>query len=158
MKTARELPSFETLDELFEYNPETGLLYNKTDRAKSVKKGSVVGNRTQRYKTCYVGGKHYTQHRVIWKLQTGHDPFGEIDHINRDSFDNRWENLRDVDRSGNCLNVGTRKDNALGEKGIHFCNIRSRFVVQIQRNKKRVQKVFKTLEEAVGFRDEGYRP
>ena len=30
----------------------------------------------------------------------------EIDHINRDTHDNSWNNLRLCDRSTNCLNTG----------------------------------------------------
>ncbi len=38
----------------------------------------------------------WAEHRLIWKLETGCEPHGVIDHINGIRDDNRIENLRDV--------------------------------------------------------------
>ncbi len=108
--------------------------------------------RIQRYYQVYIGGKKIAAHRIIWKLMTGETP-EEVDHINRDGHDNRWANLREVDRSLNCVNQSTRKDNKYG-RGIHFCETTKRFRVQVQRNKVRTQSIHKTLEEAISVRDE----
>jgi hypothetical protein len=51
-----------------------------------------------------VNGKRVTLHRYIWLLHTGEWPKMEIDHINRDSLDNRIANLRDVSHSDNMKN------------------------------------------------------
>lgn len=58
------------------------------------------------YFTCSVGGKNTYIHRYITKCPIGM----VVDHINRDTSDNRRSNLRVVSRSDNMLN----QDNVLG--------------------------------------------
>lgn len=41
---------------------------------------------------------------MIWKIVTGYEPVGLIDHINGVRDDNRFENLRDVTPHENALN------------------------------------------------------
>lgn len=143
-----ELPSRRNLRMAgFHYDPDTGKLFRK---------GKLCESKTQRYRNVWIGsrkeGRLYVQHRIAWVLMTGKPPKEEIDHINRDGFDNRWCNLREADRSLNCVNQVTRRDNKLG-RGIHFCNKTGMYVVQIQRNKKRSFHKFETLELATEWRD-----
>lgn len=49
-------------------------------------------------------GHSWPAHRLIWKIHTGRDPVGLIDHINGVRYDNRIENLRDVPIHVNNLN------------------------------------------------------
>jgi hypothetical protein len=77
--------------------------------------------------------------------------YPEIDHINRIRTDNRVENLRWVTREQNQQNKNIYKTNKSGISGI--CQIKKgyykdQYLVQKQKNNKRVQKYFKTLEEA----------
>ena len=50
--------------------------------------------------------KSYRAHRLIWKWMTGDDPEREIDHINQDPYDNRWENLRLATPAQNVATAG----------------------------------------------------
>ena len=96
----KPLPQQAELKEVFEYDPETGIL---TRNGKKVGcKGNGCGY-TVKYN--YV---LYRVARIIWRLQTGKDP-GEmyVDHINRDPYDNRWENLRLVTQLQNQRNRST---------------------------------------------------
>ncbi len=147
MKHTKPLPSLGRLRELFRYCPVSGFLYNNQRRT------GYVTSKNNRYRTCFVDGKLYPQHRVAWKLMKGEDPPSEIDHEDRDGFNNKWSNLRLTDRSGNCLNTATRKDNVLGERGIHVHKPSGKFILQMQRNKQRMRAYFSTLEEAVELRD-----
>jgi len=71
----------------------------------------------------------------------------EVDHINRNSADNRVENLRWVDKVTNMANRGMPTTNTSGEMHI-IC----RFQVAFTRNKKKTQRYFTTLEDAKAFR------
>ena len=92
---ALELPSQELLRERLAYDPETGILTWAYSRP-GITKGKVVGhpNRHGRGVQVMLDRKSYRAHRLIWKWMTGDDPDREIDHINQDRHDNRWENLR----------------------------------------------------------------
>jgi hypothetical protein len=66
-----------------------------------------------------IDGVAYVAARVIWKLVYGYDPI-EVDHINRIKTDNRLCNLREVDRSANCLNRGLLRNNKSGVSGVYL--------------------------------------
>jgi hypothetical protein len=75
----------------------------------------------------------------------------EIDHINRNKQDNRLDNLRWATHSENRLN----RDDPLGVSGErHISPHRNLFQVQITRQDFKVYKSFKTLEEAIAWRDQ----
>jgi hypothetical protein len=96
----KDLPSAEVLRQLLRYEPETGKLFwlprggrgswdsryagKEAFTAKSPK-GYLVGNLLSRT---------YFAHRLIWKMQVGASPECVIDHINGQTDDNRWNNLR----------------------------------------------------------------
>ena len=112
---AKPLPPQSVLRELFDYNPDTGYLTHKhTDRRR--KKGERVGhvsmngtkNRHQR--NTKIKGERYYVSRIIYTWMTGIDPADlEIDHINRDSLDDRWENLRAISHRENLENRNVKR-------------------------------------------------
>ena len=114
----KRLPDTERLRELFTYEPDTGIVRWKIGSG-GVKIGSIVGSVRKRYRRTQIQEEEFLLHRIIWKLHTGEDPYGmEIDHLDRDPLNNKWENLRLTDRSGNTLNRGIPKNNTIGYKGV----------------------------------------
>lgn len=57
------------------------------------------------YRRIMIRGQNCAVHRLVWKIFTGSDPEGLIDHINGIRDDNRFENLRDVTPAENAINA-----------------------------------------------------
>jgi hypothetical protein len=74
----------------------------------------------------------------------------EIDHINLIKDDNRICNLREATRTGNVRNVGVKKHNKLGVKGVRrHLQSPSKFEASITVNGKRIYLgLYKSVEEA----------
>lgn len=69
-----------------------------------------------------IKGEQYKAHRIAWLLATGEYPKCEIDHINRDKTDNRFENLRLADRQIQNNNKVFSPNPSTGEVGIRIDN------------------------------------
>lgn len=160
MKHAKPLPSAEYLLKYLNYSPDTGLLVHKFRNVPVFDKqfaGKVAGfncyNRRKPYVVIKLHDRKYLAHRLIWKMVTGEDPI-EIDHIDGNGLNNKFENLRNVDRVGNCKNNGVRKDNKSGITGVNKKG--TKWEAQLQSNKvKMCLGIFDTKEEAILARLEG---
>lgn len=153
--------------ELVEYFPESGKLFwrkrsDKFFEAEWLAKRwntrysgaeCFCSNHISGYKEGTILNQRLLSHRFIWFYMMGEWP-NEIDHINRVRDDNRWENLRNVDRLTNAKNLSQRRD-ALLPNGIFWDKWRNRYSVSIGINGKS-EKLgrFKTLEEAIDIRRE----
>jgi hypothetical protein len=86
-----------------------------------MKIGEIAGfiNKTNGYRIMKVYGKTYSVHQIVFLMNHGFIP-KEIDHINGNRADNRIENLREVTRSQNQMNIGLRKTNTSGVKNVHW--------------------------------------
>lgn len=94
------------IKELFNYDPETGILRWIGSRSNRVKYLDIAGTIGKSgYLMVGILDKRYQVHRVIWFYMYGKWPDGDIDHINGIKTDNRIENLRDVTRSVNKQNI-----------------------------------------------------
>ena len=122
MTKRRPLPDADYLRSLFTYEPDTGLLRWKVDRAQ-MRAGDIAGhqgNKDNRYVRVSVDDIVYRGHLIIWKMVTGEDPSGPIDHENTIKNDNRWVNIRLATKSLNQANIGLLKTNTSGVKGVHW--------------------------------------
>lgn len=92
-------------------------------------------------------GKEVRFHRYILDAPKGY----EVDHINRNTFDNRKENLRIISHKGNMINTGLSRNNKTGCKGVY--KYPRGYLAQINVNGKRIYLgAYKTFEEAVKAR------
>ncbi|QNB14270.1 HNH endonuclease [Paraburkholderia tropica] len=144
--------SYETANEFFHYDAETGAITLKNDVATlKTKQGEQVGSKiASGYIQVYVPeiGSVYA-HRLAFLLMTGSWPKNIVDHINHIPDDNRWENLRDVDYSANNHNSKLRKDNTSGVRGVRYEKRKNRYSATVKHQKKGYWLgYFDTIEEA----------
>lgn len=112
------LPSAEYIRECFRYNKRTGTIIWRKRPLHHFKRASGWKRWNKRYagtpafatinaaghKTSAINKRLYLAHRVIWKLVTGKEPVGLIDHWDRRHGNNRWKNLREATHSENQFN------------------------------------------------------
>jgi hypothetical protein len=158
----------QALHNLFFYDVKTGCLHhtgkNSLGQARKTIRGlGAIGEKAGCFSLC--GGVNYLHvsvthakkthqlkaHRVIWFMMSGEDTTLEIDHINRDSTDNRFENLRKASRSQNDRNQGLRKDNKSGIVGVCYIAMQSRWMVQIQHEGLKYKSSFLTKHAAENY-------
>jgi len=98
--------------ELFNYNPITGVLTNKYSRHRRAKINQAVGSKNNwGYLQTSINYKLYLVHRIIWAMVKGVESLPkEIDHRDRDTTNNRIDNLRSGDDCVNAINKQQRKD------------------------------------------------
>jgi hypothetical protein len=109
--------SHSVLKELLDYNPKTGLFHWIVARPK-VKVGAIAGSFRHRkgYVIIEIYSQGYAAHRLAWFYMTSNWPIDQIDHINGNRSDNRFENLREANASQNRWN--RKGANKTGFKGV----------------------------------------
>jgi len=102
--TFRALPLQSRLQELFDYNPDTGILMNR--RLNRPAGYNLKGGKsTKTHRVVKVDGHVFTMHRLIWMWWYGEDPGAYlVDHIDQNSLNNRLDNLRLATRELNRRN------------------------------------------------------
>lgn len=104
---------------IYDENSPSGLSCTKT--GKHAGGYYKTGNRNLWYWKVWIGRKTYSAARLIYEIKVGEIPKDYvIDHINRDTSDNRLYNLRSVPRVLNCRNNSKRPLNISGFTGVYF--------------------------------------
>lgn len=105
----------EVLDQFFKsstYETRSGKFYR---RGKEVGYSDCHG-----YRLIRIHQKHLVRvHHLVWLLHTGEWPTSEVDHINNDPSDNRFENLRLADRNGQGANQKLQERRKGNYKGVY---------------------------------------
>ncbi len=138
--------NLDKIKEHLSYNPLTGL-FNRLQSHRNVKIGDIAGSvdASKGYVKICVLGKYFKAHQLAFLFMKGYIP-KEIDHINHDKTDNKWDNLREVTHAENLKNY-TRQPSSLpqGISKIHD----SRFRVRIHVNgKPKHLGYYQTIEKA----------
>ncbi|MFW6024031.1 MAG: HNH endonuclease signature motif containing protein [Dichotomicrobium sp.] len=118
------------------YCPESGSLTRLTDSGRR-KAGEVCGYLSNGYIKTSILGVEFSAHRLAWFFMTGRYPSRsvDIDHINRDKADNRWCNLRVINRSWNMQNTDHHSGKA---RGVSWCKRTGKWQAGIKVNYKRI--------------------
>ena len=108
------------LKAIIHYNPETGVFtrHTKTPRAKvgEIKGSKILGG----YLVASIYGERLLLHRIAFLYMTGALPPHDVDHINGVRHDNRWINLRAVNRATNSRNCRVGTNNTSGMIGVRI--------------------------------------
>ena len=75
-------------------------------------------------------GKVWLEHQLVFIYHHGWVP-KQIDHINRDTLDNRIENLRACSRRQNQYNKAKKRDATSRYFGVCWCKRRKKWIAQI---------------------------
>jgi hypothetical protein len=116
--------SHDFLLHLFRYDRENGVLYWENPpkfhpQLKGRKAGAVQHHGHTDYWFIKINGVPRLAHRLIWIIETGSEPEGDIDHIDGNGLNNRFSNLRDVTRRQNCSNRQVHRNGK--RAGYYFC-------------------------------------
>jgi hypothetical protein len=110
-KVKRDALSQEYLRSILEYAPETGQWYWRVDRVSGNGKsqahaGDLAGGAHDDlgYRCIYIDKLQYYASRLAFLYTLGRWPKDDVDHINGRRDDDRWDNLREANRSENCIN------------------------------------------------------
>lgn len=166
----RPLPDQALLLKLLRYEPETGKLFWrprplslfelatrseqswKTWNSRYAGKEAFTAHRGG-YRCGAVFGACFQAHRIIWRMVTGVDVEGEIDHINGKRNDNRWSNLKAGTTQDNRRNSAIGRHNSSGVCGVGWHNGTGRWRATITVNHRQIHLGrFDTFEEAVFVR------
>lgn len=115
-----------TIEELklqFIYNPETGEFTRISVRDchgnLNYCRYEVIGTNGHRgYKRVSINGKRYLLHKLAILYMTGIYPLDEVDHIDGDTSNNRYANLRNEGKLENRKNLKLYKNNTSGVTGV----------------------------------------
>lgn len=157
----------ELLRKLLDYNPETGVLtWKERERGMfSSNRGFSTWNARYANTQAFVNDCHgylcgsifrtkYLAHRIIWIWMTGEVP-NEVDHINGNRADNRWSNLRNVNKSTNMKNAKMPKTNTSGRVGVYWYEPYGKWLAKISFKKgPKNLGYFEKFEDAVSAREE----
>ncbi len=146
----------EKLMGLLRYDPGTGLFVWLVVRGRFARPGSPAGaeHKAKRSNSSYIrikiDGRSYLAHRLAFLYMTGNWPVGLPDHVNMNTMDNRWMNLRESTPSQNQANRTVRKDNKTGIKGVFYIPRDKKFSSEIQVQGQQIRLGYFDTAEAAG--------
>lgn len=122
------------LRNMFDYDPDSGILRWRVRPSQAVKAGSIAGSvESNGYVRIRILGKKVLAHRIAWAIYYGEFPNQgvDIDHVDGDKSNNRISNLRLATRSQNCANRPAPRVNTSGFKGVYLNSRNGKYHAQI---------------------------
>ncbi len=119
----------------FHYNPDTGVITRRSTGHTNwaVHYDNRVKPKRAKYLRVTTTTKNYAAHRLAWFLMTGAWPTKPIDHIDGDTTNNKWENLREVTSQENSHNLAKlNRTNTTGFAGVNWDEHHQQFRAQIR--------------------------
>ena len=160
----------ELLWELLDYDPDTGVLIWKERKTGSpywrdqdartfnTRYAGKQAGALVRYsrsglfrRSIKIFQQNFRSYRIIWVMMTGEWPKEGIDHIDQDSTNDKWQNLREATHSQNAKNLPMSKANNSGHVGVSKKK-NGRYRCRIQVNGVEICTTCETEKEAIAQR------
>ena len=156
MAKTHPLPTQEELKEYFNYKDGYLISIKRLGNNQKLGHKAHYDHEQIKYHKIHFRTLSYKAHRLIWVWHYGNIPDNiQIDHIDRNKKNNRIENLRLVTALENRQNMGVRKDNTSGKKGVYWDKNANKWASAISYNgKKHYLGIFSKLEDAIRIREE----
>lgn len=122
--------SVETVRELLNYDPETGVFIWRAVPGHGHRPGRQAGSRSGR-RRINIHGRLVLASQLAWLMVHGVWPDHEIDHKDGDFRNDAIANLRRATRIENQRNIGITKSNKSGSKGVSFHSQRRKWTARI---------------------------
>lgn len=153
------------LKERLSYDPATGVFtWNRCEKMPNNWNARFAGKTTGHvdtlssgYKMVQIGvdRKLYVAARLAWLYMTGVWPSKDLDHIDHDSTNNRFANLREVTHTENMQNKPKYRSNKSGVTGVFWHERDKRWLAYIRAGGKKIHGgYFKDKADAVARRRE----
>jgi len=154
------------LHEILHYDSESGLLFWKRRPREMFSSDRICNSWNSRftdkeaftfvslgYRRGAIFGRPYPAHRVVWAMEYGEWPDGNIDHIDHDRQNNKINNLRVVTKQENSKNQSLRNTNKSGVNGVSWYKRDSKWQAFIEVDgKSKCLGRFVNIEDAIAAR------
>lgn len=152
----------EYVQKYLSYDPNTGLVTNKLrnfgpNPTQRQKQWLTMYAKNPNYALGFLNNgywrislpnkKHLYIHQIAFLLMIGSIPI-EVDHKDTNKENNKFDNLRPADRTGNCCNSSKRTTNKSGLKGVSWAAASYCWRMDIRYNQVRYYSFYKTKELA----------
>lgn len=127
----------ERLKELLDYDPETGIFTRKVRTSNFIRVGAITkkAKKDTGYLMISVDNREYRAHRLAFLFMEGYFPENDVDHIDRNRVNNKWNNLREVSRTCNLRNKAIQRNNTSGVIGVSWHKRESKWRATIKTTK-----------------------
>lgn len=137
-----------TIRKWFNYDYTTGNFTHKFTTLSGDAGKDATAIHSSGYRTIRIGGKDYLVHRVIFIYMENYLPI-QVDHINHNRSDNKWNNLREVTNRENHLNESIASNNTSGILGVALHKATNKYRAYIMIHKKQIHLgLYNSIEEA----------
>lgn len=126
------LPTLAELQNYLSYTPNIGFFWLKPSGPR-VKSGDAAGgyNGNRGYRGVSFKNRRFKEHRLVWLYETGNWPTAEIDHIDGNTSNNSFSNLREATRQQNTQNTHKPKNCTSRHKGVYWHSQHKKWCVLI---------------------------
>ena len=140
------------LRHLLHYDPLTGdWIWVNPPATSKLRRGDSAGSITGKgYLQIMIKGRSYYASRLAFLYMLGEWPSAKVDHKNRITYDDRWENLREATHSQNMANRGLSRNNTSGVIGVCWNRADRKWMVRVNNI---YLGSYDAIEEATAVRD-----